>query len=149
MNRLIAVITGLHVLAHSLLGCCSHEGAHAASTPHCCHSTNESGCAHQHGSDHRLEQQAADSGSCPVCISNSSGKPHHVCPHSSCQWLETKPLSPADILRWDTLAPLAIVPAARGLVASVTDAAAVRDLFDVENSAPPLRLHLVLGVLQI
>jgi len=149
MNRLIAIITGLHVLAHSLFGCCSHEGAHAASAPHCCHSTIENDCAHQHGLDHRLEQQAADSGFYPLLKSNSAGNPHHVCLHSSCQWLETKPLCPTDVLHLGINGTMAVVPFGNSLVDTAADAAAFSVLSDVISTAPPLRLHLALGVLQI
>ena len=69
--------------------------------------------------------------------------------HSSCQWLETKPLCPADVLQLDVNGTVAVVPFGHSLVATAADAAALSVLSDVISTAPPLRLHLALGVLQI
>lgn len=149
MSRLIAIITVLHVLAHSVFGCCGHNVAHTASVAHCCHSVNEEVCSHQSEHGLRIDQQESDAGAFPLLDSNSPALPHHACLHSSCQWLNSKSLGPADVLRGDVNSTVAVAPTALNLFVWPTVAAALSDLPDFGNSALPLRLHLMLGVLQI
>lgn len=149
MSRLIAIITVLHVLAHSVFGCCSHNDAHTSSMPHCCHSTNDIACSHHSAHGQQLEQHELGPQDFLLLATDLPAQPHHVCLHSSCQWLNSKSLSPADVLRWDFNNAVAVVPIAVEDFVHPTAATAPCDRSDLANSALPLRLHLMLGVLQV
>jgi hypothetical protein len=149
MNRLITIITGLHVLAHSVFGCCSHDTAHAKSAPRCCHSANIQTCAHQDTQSQQFSLVSPDTEASPIESVHVPARQHHDCLHSSCQWLDSKPISPADVFDLSFNGLISVVPCLLGLCPSPANAAGDNFLSFAENSAPPLRLHLTLGVMQI
>lgn len=149
MNRLIAIITGLHVLTHSVFGCCTHDILHVKSQYNCCHSTCENVCIDQPQPDERFEEPDSHALGCALCRSNSPAVPHHDCQHSSCQWLVSKSLSPADLLQLDLNNISAVTPCTLGVPAWKSDYAALRAQSEIAKPASQLRLHLTLSVLQI
>jgi len=139
MKPWIAILTGLHVLAHGVFGCCDHSLAASARAPKSC------SCHHQaHPSDHHAHS------SCPRELADEEESPSpapHQCIHASCHWLSGDAEPNINLL--DLSAPVAlvvIVPIDR----LATHAAEFwPDNAARGNSALPLRLHLALGVLLI
>lgn len=147
MQRLVAVITGLHLLAHSIFGCCAHHAAPAKNTP-CCHSDQTFQCTHPHAS-HRHPSEAVESTDSLQAGFHQQSAPHHDCPHNSCQWLKSERIDCSGLVNFhltSVVAPLAI--AASGLLSDHT-ALSVHFLPAPLTQAPSLRLHLALGVLLI
>jgi hypothetical protein len=120
---------------------------HAAIAPHCCHAASEKSCSKHDEHEHRRDQSESQSENFSTCTSNSSGMPGHVCPHSSCQWLGTKPLCPSDLFHFVYSAP--VDAATTDLVSSAIETAASSDQSECRTAALPLRLYLALGVLLI
>lgn len=149
MNRLIAIITGLHVLTHSVFGCCSHNILHVKSPYSCCHSTCKEVCAEHPRLHERFEEPDSHAVGCEVCRSNAPAVPHHDCQHSSCQWLVSKSPSPADLLQLDLSNISAVIPSPLGVAAWKIDIAALHEQSDIAKPLSLLRLHLTLRVLQI
>ena len=134
MSRLIAAVIAATVLAHALLGCCSHtvHFAAAASTSH--YSTHDASHAHHHH----------DHDGAPPCEHGPSED--HDCPHDQCQWLTStvgidlefaSPFHCSSVVNDDNSIQLAAV---------VTQSLTV-----LAESPPPLpvRSHLALSVLLI
>ena len=90
MNRLIAIITGLHVLAHCIFGCCGGHSAHAGTASDCSHTAAQHTCSGHvdDGDVHELADRCVEASA--VGISDSTGRSHYDCPHGACQWLTTK-----------------------------------------------------------
>jgi hypothetical protein len=149
MNRLIAIITGLHVLAHTVFGCCSHDTAHASAAPRCCHSAEVQTCVHRDTQTQQLTQAPSNSDASQIESIRTPARQHHDCVHSSCQWLESKPISTTDVFHLSFNGLVPIVPSLIGLCSSPINVTGGYFLSDAETSAPPLRLHLALGVMQI
>lgn len=149
MSRLISIITGLHVLAHSVFGCCSHDAARANTAPRCCHSASMQTCVHLDSQVQQLTLTPMNSDASRVECVHPPGRQHHDCLHSSCQWLGSKPFSPADVFHLSFNGLVAIVPCLAGLSLYPANVSGDYFLSVAENSAPPLRLHLALGVMQI
>jgi hypothetical protein len=159
MNQIVAIITGLHVLAHSILGCCLHHGEHlrSAAVPsgsdyrikYCECSTGPDDACHDHRHSAGLDNafQAVALAECAVGESHSSPQPTHQCPHASCQWLCN------EATQASALISLYQCPALSELV-TVPTQSAINEVHDAEHGhkhflALPLRLHLALGVLVI
>jgi hypothetical protein len=162
MNNVVAIITGLHVLAHSLFGCCWHqrEDAGRCSTPGaadlCCETSSE-GCFISHNDDkhcdqhvaaevHGSEEASTNAEHCSFETHSTSQQPHQ-CPHASCQWLTS------DSSGGLTVVVLCLVPAFWEPVIAATTFASAADPFAqkqlLESLALPLRLHLAVGLLLI
>ena len=149
MKTLVVLVTGLHVLVHSVFGCCAHHAtAHGA--------RGESGCsrvAHSDGScaycgEHQdesaigaMEQHAAHGHDA------QEGRPGggHQCVHDSCQWIVTKDTGGAFLSKSFSVPLQALAPSAVGELAAPIAASGAAFL----TSAAPLRLHLRLSVLRI
>ncbi len=135
MNRLIAAITVLHVLVHGIFGCCDH-GLVASRAAAPCH------CHHAHHGDH-----AESVSDCERADHKSPVQGSHECVHAACHWLADN-ASP----HVGELDIFAVASPATQLPASMSLTAAAEFLpVDILGpiSAPPLRLHLALGVLLI
>jgi hypothetical protein len=137
MGRLIAILISANVLAHALLGCCSHTvhvaACHERASATSYHSKHEATHSHHHGHE-----------GAPPC-DHAPGEDHD-CRHSQCQWLAStvgidlefaSPFHALLIVSDDTTHQLAAVA-----TLSVTALA---------ESPPPLpvRSHLALGILLI
>jgi hypothetical protein len=145
MNRLIVLITGLQVLAHSLFGCCVHAHAPSSgSVPSAC-------CPHtaacpQHTHQASLPSPGGSEAVTSLLTQKSSNhEQEHQCPHDACQWIVQKVAGPSI-----DAATIAYLP----MSAYVDDSAclAMREFTEREirqSAAPPIRLHLWFGVLLI
>lgn len=140
MKPLIAILTGLHVLAHSVFGCCDHGRVASPQTEAPC------ACSHAHHDDHHVRV----SSSCDahdVAAEELPSQAPHQCVHASCHWLAGSAgpsVSPPD---FSAPIPFGAIPPTRDVASQSAefrpDRAAGR------STAPPLRLHLALGVLLI
>jgi hypothetical protein len=155
MNQLISIIIGLHVLVHSIFGCCDHAlvaVSHSVSGKVCSHAVakSEEGCRHEH--KHReavATHNASGEQSFAIDSSDQQSAPHerHECRHDSCHWLTSDALPTIDLL--DSHCDAIYIQVNRAVIA----AGAVSE-FRLEAGfgryrALPLRLHLTLGVLLI
>jgi len=136
MKRVVAAITGLHVLLHGIFGCCGHGLAATADVADPCH------CHHVADSDHAEHSPArADTdGQLPPYE-------QHKCPHSTCHWLATSSATALDWMDFDVA--LTGMPAIPVAIAASTAAEYSATHFGRQKPALPLRLHLVVGVLLI
>lgn len=157
MNRLIAIITGLHVLAHGIFGCCGHHSHHLsarAAVSHCCAPSGGDDCSQHHESGHQHESSTLESlevaqadGNCFLCQSESSPRQPHQCSHASCQWLASGASGALAFIALDH-GPAFCTPA---LLTATFAAGTARCSENEERQffALPVRLHLAVGVLLI
>jgi hypothetical protein len=115
------------VLAHSLFGCCAHGGEPRADAAVCC--------------PHEAEQPS------PAGEATDSHRgPDHACPHDACQWVVQKQLSSdlqGSLESADWLPPIGV-----DLSLLTADRVVARGPV-LPGAAPPVRLHLRVGVLLI
>jgi hypothetical protein len=137
MKPIIAILTGLHVLAHGVFGCCDHGLVVAARA--------ETACACHHTHDHADE--AARSGDCDAIERDAPAPASHECVHATCHWVAGSDGPSATTL--DLVAPALMVSAALPANPALLAAEYQPDDILGRTSAPPLRLHLALGVLVI
>jgi hypothetical protein len=136
MKSLIAILTGLHVLAHGVFGCCDHGVASAAQANRlcACHRSH-----HEHSQPTVSQRDLVDE--------QSPAGPTHDCVHASCHWMtgDAAPtINPFDASMPATMTALvSFGPTAFQAAEFWPDAAAGT------FSAPPLRLHLSLGVMLV
>jgi len=161
MNRIVAIIAGLHVLAHSVFGCCGHDshnlrkGASNSAVLQCCDSTGSPfpnsherhGCGHHFaGADQNLDV-AHTQAICSLCESESSRHQSHQCSHGSCQWLASKPFDASTLVALNLSLIFCTSTDAPATFATATVCALESE--QRQTLALPLRLHLALGVLLI
>lgn len=148
MNQWIVVITGLHVLAHSIFGCCAHHVAHPSVEANCAYASDEPGNEHSHAS---AAQVSVESGvlESSVCCFHPLHSAHHDCPHVACHWVVTKSICADDLVqsRFELLTAIVDVASLRN--AAKNTVALFFDDFPSQTSALPLRRHLAFGVLLI
>lgn len=137
MKPIIAILTGLHVLAHGVFGCCDHGLVVTA--------RSESACACHHGHGHAdVASLSSD------CASIERGLPapaSHECVHDACHWLaggDGPSVAPLDLS-----VPTLVVSAVSPINLALDVANYQPDDILGRTSAPPLRLHLAHGVLVI
>jgi hypothetical protein len=162
MQLFVVLITCFHVAAHSVLGCCSHHTsgifAHgkAAGDSHCCaascdgdHTVQLEASYHPHsgGTALALEDATRLSDSSP-CNSDVPPLPSHRCRHASCDWLASESGDSSSPETYSDQLPVFLAPAA-ATPTFATVAANLRKAEPRHSFAPPLRLHLVVGVLLI
>ena len=148
MKRLTVLITGLQVLAHSVMGCCAHEERASAGCIHpgYCQSAGESApCEHSHGRRTSSVDGACASMSTADGTQNSDPRQEHQCPHDACQWIVQK-----DVTAAGQLIQMAYVSA----IAQADSCVSCALLTLVQPAtpptfAPPVRRHLWVGVLLI
>jgi hypothetical protein len=137
MSRLIAILISANVLAHAVLGCCSHTvhfaACHERAAATSDHNTCEASHSHHHGNDEL-----------PPC--NHAPGEDRDCRHSQCQWLAStvgidlefaSPFHGISIVSDDASNLLVVI--------------ATQNLTTLAESPPPLpvRSHLALSVLLI
>lgn len=137
MKPLVVILTGLHVLAHGVFGCCDHGlVAMAAAALPCA-------CEHAH---HHADEASANADGDSVERHAPAPTPHE-CVHASCHWVAGS--AGPSVTPLDFSAPTmfaAVVPT----TSSALHAAAFQpDDVRGRTSAPPLRLHLALSVLVV
>ena len=154
MNRLIVIVTGLHVLAHSIFGCCDHVFAASSdtSTDHeCSHAVarDVEPSRHKHDCHDAVADPRNESELSSTYESNGESAPHqrHDCRHADCHWLTSLKAAAASLLDYDC------TPAG---AARIAEPLALTPLFGLSPErdirrcqALPLRLHLAFGVLLI
>jgi len=158
MKQYVAIIVGLHVLAHSIFGCCGHVFASTSqsATGHC---RCAGAAAHRHEKEHAHDDhehsqpdssQQVQLGSCEYYGMSDHGQlpgEQHVCPHASCHWLVSQIVTTSSLVDFGFEFMVTVPPPAAVSLQSVwqqsTDFAVGR------ICAPPLRLHLAVGVLLI
>lgn len=162
MNRVVAVVAILHLLAHSVFGCCGHQShgvkidAANSAVLHCCDFSGQRHFSEPHGGydcghhcvgkvdTGNVAQAQSD---CTLGESESSRHLPHQCSHGSCQWLASRPFDTSALAALDH-ALVFFAPTA----APATFATAMVCVLESElrqTLALPLRLHLALGVLLI
>lgn len=135
MKPIIAILTGLHVLAHGMFGCCDHRLVVTEVAESVC------ACHHGHGDD------TTRSGDCDTIERDTPGRAPHECAHDACHWVVGSDGPMAAPLDFSAPARLAIVPPATHSALYVAEYQP--DDILGRTSAPPLRLHLALGVLVV
>lgn len=155
MKRFVAIIVGLHVLAHSIFGCCDHVfaafkesvGGHA-----CSHGVAKQEEAGRHEDSDR-DAAATHNDEFEKLRATASADRHsvphgrHDCRHDSCHWLTSDGLPNIDLL--DSHFDAMYVPITCAAVASTPTFDFWPETDVGRNHALALRLHLALGVLQI
>jgi hypothetical protein len=142
MNRLIAILTGLHVLAHGVFGCCEHR-LDATSPPSVASPVLKTCCCHHgHQAAHPSASRAND-----VAERALLKRSTHPCIHSSCHWLAAA--AGPSVRPPNFSVPVAVVAAPLSHGLSQHAASFRPDNVIGRTSAPPLRLHLVVGVLLV
>jgi hypothetical protein len=158
MNRAIVIVTILHVLMHSIFGCCNHAcAAHSRGVAGAerCHKEAESlraglwqpCCALPTDDPTSVDERLGGCDSGTSARSATSVSERHVCRHAACAWLTT-------------IAGLAITPIDRGCPFVSAARPALSAMTHGFRSDPaetavgrlharPLRLHLALAVLII
>jgi hypothetical protein len=155
MNRLIATIIAIHVLVHSIFGCCDHAFAALSSVAihdGCSHAAarDVQSCGHKHS--HHDEVVAHDNEDEPckakrIAGHNSAPNQQHDCRHASCYWQTQNGFLGFSLLELHGYAALA--PQAPAAIASKTSAGISTENDVGRYHALPLRLHLAVGVLLI
>jgi hypothetical protein len=153
-NKLVAAITSLHVLAHSVFGCCGHDmhgGSKAAAIHRCKHSatdvTEANVCQHSRAKAVAVSHAANRVASVPSLDEASTLQPAHQCRHAGCHWKTGEACPDIKLLAASTHAAIvAAVPVIYTHDRSIGPA--------IENDvgrycALRLRLQLMSGVLQI
>jgi hypothetical protein len=138
MNRLIAAITGFHVLLHGVFGCCNLGLAAPAHKSHSCpchHVADGDHAEHSHGGD------AEDRDSPP--------REPHMCVHASCHWLVGDAVSTLSLLDFQGATFIAAIVPPSTSASSVIGAGSWCDVGAARSLALPVRLHLAVGVLLI
>lgn len=138
MKSLVLILTALHVLAHGVFGCCDHGvlASLAAVEDHCvCHHADDLQDRHSHDA---LLPEGWIEGDTP------SRSPHE-CFHASCHWMTGDAAASAVALdEWAPLAMVAMLPV-DPFTRQATESSFA--MAPISISAPPLRLHLALGVI--
>jgi len=154
MQQLISIILGLHVLAHSIFGCCDHVLAVLESVDNyaCSHAVtkSEEGCRHEHNNrDAVAAHNANGEQSLAINISDQQSAPHeeHDCRHDSCHWLTSDALPTIDLL--DFQCDAVHIQVNRAEIASGAASGFWLESDFGQYRTLPLRLHLALGVLLI
>ena len=155
MNRAVVCITGLHVLIHSIFGCCDHAfaafsesvGGHV-----CSHAVTkcDEAALHEHGHHDAVAAHNDEcEQSCKTGISDQQSAPHqrHDCRHDSCHWLTSEALPDIELL--DSHCDTMYVPTTGAAIASLPASGFWPETDVGRYHAPTLRLHLALGVLLI
>ena len=159
MQRLIVIVIVVHVLAHSLFGCCSHHShqlancsANAAESneSHCCATAGERHCS-KHSEAHKesrsacsVNQAEAPEGSGPEVESYPPSQ--HECSHSLCHWVASNVSAPPTQVMLER-APLFCAAATPECFKIGTKH--ISEYKQPNSAAPPLRLHLAVCVLLI
>lgn len=147
MSKATLAVTGALVLVHSIFGCCG-DHMHFGQSPNsssCCSSkqATSSACT---GHSHRQTKPAKTSGGQVLEQQNPTDSHQHQCLHDSCQWIVQRDSA-------DAVSHLMDIACMHAAIQSATEA-----LLDLANGglsepahafAPPLRLHLRVGVLLI
>jgi hypothetical protein len=129
MQKTVAVITGLLVLVHSVLGCCALEFSH-----------------HGEASAHVSQVAAAGDASCLESTEDGQPAHEHECCHVTCQWIASGGVDRVEIPQRDC----AISSAAMQWVASFhasSDGSHVAEA--AWGAPPPVRRYLQFGALLI
>jgi len=144
MKTLILLLTALHVLAHGVFGCCGHGlWASAATEEHCvCHHSDDHHLdrAHDHhGHDAPLSEGWVDD--------DAPSRSPHECMHASCHWM-TSDVAASSLAAdaWMPLTTVAILPVDPLSLRAAESSPSMAPAF---SAAPPLRLHLALGVMLV
>jgi hypothetical protein len=135
MKPLIAIVTALHVLAHGMFGCCD-QAAHSstsASTPHQCV------CHHADHHAHALV------GVAELVETELPEQAPHECIHDSCHWVVGD--SAFQLNLSDVSLTAVYSSAAYNAVGEAQAQAMWPDVDAGSLFAPPVRLHLALGVI--
>lgn len=141
MKSLIAILTGLHVLAHGIFGCCDHGLVPPSRVPQRC------ACHHAHHDDHHAPSSSPHDESLELAVEELPGPAPHQCVHASCDWLAGSVGKTVHTPDFST--PIPLVASLPKSCSALRTAEFRPDIAADETSALPLRLHLALGVLLI
>ena len=149
MNQLTVATTALLVLAHSVFGCDTLSlQSEACNAPQLClasehhvHASQGSRTLNCHGNGH--ETDTADDHS-----NQESPQRDHSCRHDQCQWIVSKADSSANFQQLDSSLAASFCSSAT-MAPSSLPSEAIFMRAGASSFAPPLRLHLRLGVLLI
>jgi hypothetical protein len=149
MRTLIAILTGLHVLAHGIFGCCNHGQTAMGPKSTACVCHHDDHAVHEHGEsdEHHADDLAEPASDCLAADEQSPASAPHHCIHASCHWLAADVASSHHNFDFQHL--IALYGDSALLASALTYTAFWPDSACAPFSAPPLRLHLALGVLLI
>ena len=152
MNQFIVLITGLHVLAHSIFGCCAHHTALAADgqAPQCCGASDRHIHAPENGGRHHAHDAIGNTEAVVEGGDESSHSPSrdHQCKHEHCKWVTSRGDTSTDLqgIAGNLTASVVTLSTIASLAMPVSGASA----WESERCfAPALRSHLRLRVLLI
>lgn len=146
MNCILTILTGLSVLAHSIFGCCDHV---VASKPNarpscCCHGiarTNTPSTAAAKVSAASPTQTKAMADKSPI-----SPRESHECKHASCHWLADGKASLSHVgLEYVVY----VATPVERVIDFTKPSLFAKSHFGMPAGAPPVRLHLLVGVLLV
>jgi hypothetical protein len=143
MNCVLTILTGLSILAHSVFGCCDHTIA-AKSNPRsacCCHGASPVRTS-------KVAEDANSKAPAKAAFSPSHSNPakDHICKHASCHWLSGGKVDHAEVAL-DIAADFSVPLFAADSYPWTCQSDKCPTLPD--RDAPPLRLHLLVGVLLV
>lgn len=147
MSKATIAVTGALVLVHSIFGCCG-DHMHFGQTPKslsCCNSEHAtSSVCTGHGHRHTTPAKTSDG---QALEQQSPADSHeHQCRHDSCQWIVQRDSAAAI----SHLMDIACLHAATQSTTDVLLDLAINGFSEPARAfAPPLRLHLRMGVLLI
>lgn len=146
MNCVVAILTGLSVLAHSIFGCCDHVVASKLNArPSCsCHGIARTNAPSPTVA--KATRAGATQTKSVACKSPTSPGGKHECKHASCHWLADgkTTLSHAPLERVVYIA----IPIEQVIDFSISSRFANANLGSLADG-PPVRLHLLVGVLLV
>ena len=136
MRTAVAILTALLLGAHALLGCCWHHGSHCEAAEHsadcCVEPHSQSACCNADHCSFASEQSGPSNGP-------------DLCHESSCVYTHSSGPTIAQLTDFGASQPLALCT----LAADNSNCLALHDLSGGLPLEPPLRLHLLKGLLRI
>jgi len=146
MNCVLAILTGLSVLAHSIFGCCDHVVASKSNArPSCsCH-----GIARTNAPSPAVAKATRASATQTKSVASKSPTSpvrKHECKHASCHWLADGKTTLSHV-PLEQVVYIAI-PIEQVIDFSIPSQFANAHLGSLADG-PPVRLHLLVGVLLV
>jgi hypothetical protein len=153
VNKFVVAITALHVLAHSVFGCCGHDmhgGAKTAAEHHCNHPATDPSeaklCRHSRARSATVSLDANRAPSFPSVDEAPAPLDQHQCRHADCHWKTGEMCPNIKLLAYAEAGIVSMVP-----IEYEDDGSICRTF---ENDVGPdcalrLRLQFMSGVLQI
>lgn len=146
MNCVLAILTGLSVLAHSIFGCCDHfvVSKSNARPACCCHGIARTKAPATPVAKVSLAKSAPTKS--VACKTPASPTGKHECKHASCHWLAD---CKTDLSQVGLEHVVHIAVPAEQVIDFSTPTQFANAHFASPIEGPPVRLHLLVGVLLV